>query len=67
MPMVHFIGEIKICKIAGNDLFFQKCISLTWAIVTGTLCNNVILKKNEQKIGFHCIHNFLNKEITTGC
>jgi hypothetical protein len=35
MPMVHFIGEIKICKVAGNELFFQKSISLTWAIVAG--------------------------------
>ena len=35
MPMVHFIGEIKVCKVAGNELFFQKSISLTWAIVAG--------------------------------
>eukprot|EP01036_Dinobryon_divergens_P022425 gene22425-30678_t len=42
MPMVHFIGEIKICKIAGNELFFQKSISLTWAIVAGN--NHWVLK-----------------------
>ena len=35
MPMVHFVGEIKVCKVAGNELFFQKSISLTWAIVAG--------------------------------
>ena len=35
MPMVHFVGEIKVCKVAGNELFFQKYISLTWAIVAG--------------------------------
>jgi|APCry1669189241_1035207.scaffolds.fasta_scaffold328822_1 hypothetical protein len=35
MPMVHFVGEIKLAKIVGNELIFKRQISMTWAIVPG--------------------------------